>query len=174
VRRLLRRRLLVVCCEEERVSVRLLLAPPVHRADCAPPATDRTCYLATLAHESMSRTRPSHPCALGATKTYSCWRFLLLFLWVGPCHAYQISPPGDRSPPPATRQGRSPSSPSDRRSFLTAASSLALAALLAPPPAHAVEVVAPGERQAKELKGSKRIGGLAAKIRDVGDIMVGP
>jgi hypothetical protein len=119
----------------------------------------------------MSRTRPSHPCALGATSTYSSWRFLLLFLWVGRCHAYQISPPGDRSPPPATR--RSPSPPSDRRSFLTSASSLALVALLAPP-AHAVEVVAPGERQAKELKGSRRIGGLAAKIRDVGDIMVGP
>jgi mannose/fructose/N-acetylgalactosamine-specific phosphotransferase system component IID len=115
----------------------------------------------------MSRTRRQrHGRPLLAGQWFLLWTVVVVVVVVlHVCHAYPIA--GDRSPTRRT---------ADRRTFFTnAASCLGVVVVVGLPsssPAYAVTVVAPGERQAKELKSSKRIGGLAAKIRDVGDIMV--
>ena len=57
-----------------------------------------------------------------------------------------------------------------RRSFLIHLTAIAVGSV-SPLAARAVDVVLPGEVQAKELK-NRRIGGLASKIRAVGNVMV--
>ena len=104
---------------------------------------------------------------------------LLALIVLGHCRAYNVLPRPRKSVPRVmdsstdspVRQVDDERVPCHRRSFLTSIVGATLVAEMGTRPATALDVVQPGEIVARELK-NRRMGGLASKIRTVGDIMV--
>lgn len=111
-------------------------------------------------------------------RRYGPW--LTVFLFLGNCQSYHVSHNNNRIAsivttidirPPARQQSQDAAATTSRRSFLVGCCVATTAWVQGRAAANAVDVVTPGEIEAKELK-NRRIGGLAAKIRTVASIMV--
>ena len=104
---------------------------------------------------------------------YRLW--LALFLMLGTCRSYHVTPKRHVNPNPNRQQRYEiEEQVANRRHFLLSVASIGGTMLTTgTPAARAVDVVLPGEVKPQEPK-NRRFGGLASKIRTVGNIMVSP